>query len=170
MQKKIKQSLKMRMMRAKRSNYKDWMIYPENNIKFFWDIFVTLLLVVSCFITPLQLCDLVKMQALTMSIDCLFGLDMIIIFNSAILTDDFETIDDRGQIAFHYFSTWFFIDLISIIPFELMIKVDANSGSSSQVAQVNQMLRILRIGKLTKLFKLMKLLRVLKIMKTQEKV
>ena len=166
MQKKIKQSL----LRAKRKYYKDWMLYPENNIKFFWDIFVTLLLVVSCFITPLQLCDLVKMQALTMSIDCLFGLDMIIIFNSAILTDDFETIDDRGQIAFHYFSTWFFIDLISIIPFELMIKVDANSGSSSQVAQVNQMLRILRIGKLTKLFKLMKLLRVLKIMKTQEKV
>ena len=59
MQKKIKQSLKMRMMRAKRSIYKDWMIYPENNIKFIWDIFVTLLLVVSCFITPLQLCDLV---------------------------------------------------------------------------------------------------------------
>ena len=95
---------------------------------------------------------------------------MIIIFNSATLTDDFETIDDRGRIAFQYFTTWFFIDLISIIPFELMIKVDADSSSSSQVAQVNQMLRILRIGKLTKLFKLMKLLRVLKIMKTEEKV
>ena len=131
---------------------------------------MTLLLFVSCFITPLQLCDLVKLQALTTSIDCLFAVDMIVIFQSAVLDDEFETIDDRSQIAFHYITTWFFIDLISIIPFELMIKVDADSNSSSQVAQVNQMLRILRIGKLTKLFKLIRLLRVLKMMKTQEKV
>ena len=94
-------------------------------------------------------------------IDLFFFLDMCIIFNSAVLTDEFETIDDRKEIACIYLKSWFCIDLLSILPFEVMIRLNKEEAN---VANINQMLRILRIGKLTKLFKLMKLLRILKIL------
>ena len=67
------------------------------------------------------------MQVLTTIINYLFLADIIIIFNSATLTDDFETIDDRDKIAWNYLTSWFFIDIVSIIPFEYIIKVDPDS-------------------------------------------
>ena len=46
-----------------------------------------------------------------------FFIDIIIIFNTALTTEDFETIDDHKQIAIHYLKGWFWIDLIAIFPF-----------------------------------------------------
>ena len=60
-------------------------------------------------------------------------------------------ITDRYQIAMNYLSGWFTIDLISIIPFELMGELINNSALSH--------LKVLRIFRLFRLFKLIKILR-----------
>ena len=52
-------------------------------------------------------------------VDILFFIDMIVIFNTAITTDEFETIEDHKSIAVYYLSGWFLIDLVSILPFDL---------------------------------------------------
>ena len=110
------------------------MIYSENNsYKMFWDLFMSILLIVSCFITPLIMCfnfENQGMQVVNATIDCLFLTDMIVIFNSAIMTDDFEIIDDHKEIAFNYLSGWFWIDLLAIIPFQWMMP-SAEDGSKS---------------------------------------
>jgi len=67
-------------------------------------------------------------------VDIFFSIDIIINFNTAILKDNdlFEIEDDRKKIACTYIKSWFFIDLLSVIPFEILteslIPVE-NSGS-----------------------------------------
>ena len=54
-------------------------------------------------------------------IDLLFLCDMIVIFNTALTSEDFETIDDHKSIAISYLTGWFWIDLLAIIPFEALM-------------------------------------------------
>lgn len=41
---------------TERADKASCIIYPENQYKFKWDIFVSVILIISCFITPLELC------------------------------------------------------------------------------------------------------------------
>lgn len=59
-------------------------------------------------------------------IDAIFFVDMIVIFNSAYTTWDFEILDNRADIACVYLKGHFWIDLLAILPFQHIIasKVD----------------------------------------------
>jgi hypothetical protein len=63
-------------------------------------------------------------------------------------------------IAANYLTGWFMIDLISIIPFDLILMT---SGSFNRIA------RFARIGKLYKLIKMFRMAKVLKIAKIKNK-
>ena len=54
--------------------------------------------------------------------DVLFFMDAMITFFAAVLTDDYEIIDDRKEIAKKYLKGWFFIDIVSCIPFGTVSK------------------------------------------------
>lgn len=107
-----------------RSSQVSCLVYPESRGKFSWDIFVSLLLVVSCFVTPLELCYKYNHPAYytcSYLIDILFFVDMVVIFNTAFTTEDFETVEDRKAIACQYIYGWFWIDLFAILPFQAFI-------------------------------------------------
>ena len=87
-------------------------------------------------------------------VDFLFFLDILLIFNTAIINEDGQIIEDRTYIAKTYLKGWFFIDFVAILPFELMIP---SGGESANVV------RFARIGRLFKMLKLMKLLRIMKL-------
>ena len=72
---------------------------------------------------------------------------------------EFGTIDDRAKICTIYIKGWFFIDLIAILPLELIIASDVNS-----------LVRVARIGKLYKLIKITRLVRLIKVIKSQGKL
>lgn len=63
------------------------------------------------------------------------------------------------MIAKEYLTGWFFIDLLAIVPFDLIM------GGSSDM---NSMVRFARLGRLYKLAKLTKLIRVFKMLKTNK--
>jgi hypothetical protein len=95
----------------------------------------------------------------------MFLVDITIQFCSAFYDLDYNVIDDRKvikvkalifiqTIAMEYICGWFFIDLISVIPFDVIF---ATSGSFNRVA------RFTRIGKLYKIIRLSKMIRILKI-------
>jgi len=104
--------------------------------------------------------------------DILFGIDCIVIFNSAIDDEDFRIIEDYKSIACNYLKSWFLIDIMAIVPFDLIImaavKGGTNEGGSS--ANLNKMIRVVRIGRIYKLMKLTKLLRILKVVKEKSKL
>ena len=80
---------------------------------------------------------------------------MIIIFNTAFMNDDYKVIDVRKDIIWNYIcSIWFWIDLVSIIPFQWMLPEGRNT-----VKQV----RMLRLGRLSKIVKLLRLMKFYKI-------
>ena len=86
-------------------------------------------------------------------VDFLFFIDIFIIFNTAVYDDDFQIILDRAVISKQYFFGWFVLDVIAILPFELMV----NNGSSAGLV------RLARIGRINKIFKLMKLIRLMRL-------
>jgi hypothetical protein len=159
MMSKMKQSFKAHVT-AKEQDFK-WVISPENEIKAFWDICVFIILIVSCILTPLQLAifpgDFPSGHVtVNYIIDSMFLIDIIVIFNTAIYNEDYEIVKDRDLIAAEYLGSWFALDFITIIPFDLIFK----SGSGSN------MLRMARIGRINKILKLMKLMRLMKMQKS----
>ena len=86
-----------------RPNRKWYMLYPEDRFKVNWDLFVALILIVTCSITPVTLAfyeeESVGIAIFNNIINILFGIDIIIIFITATYNDDFVLIDDLPMIA-----------------------------------------------------------------------
>ena len=55
------------------------------------------------------------------TVDILFLIDIFVNFNLATYDEDFVVIEDRAKLAKNYLGGWFTIDVMSIIPFDLMI-------------------------------------------------
>jgi hypothetical protein len=72
----------------KRQNKVKYILYPENSKKANWDIFMTLILILTCIITPLRLAFGEEEEPLgwvifMYSIDFMFLIDILVIFNTA---------------------------------------------------------------------------------------
>ena len=123
---------------------------------------MTFILIMTCFFSPLDLAfsynDPKSINWFTVvdySIDFCYLIDICIVFNSAYINDALVLIDNRKEIAKNYFKGWFVIDIISIIPFSLLLSY----------SPYHKLARVARVGRLYKLVKLTKLIRILKVMK-----
>jgi hypothetical protein len=63
-------------------------------------------------------------------------------------------------IAKEYLKSWFIIDLLAIVPFDLLISYN----------NYQEIIRIARLGKISKLIKMTRLLRILKIVKQRNQL
>lgn len=90
------------------------------------------------------------------TIDFMFFIDIIIIFNSQTIDEDFEIISDRPTIVCTYLRSWFLIDLVAILPFDAIFETGAAD-----------LVRYTKIGRITRMLKLMKLIRLMKLQKTK---
>jgi hypothetical protein len=61
----------------------------------------------------------------------MFIVDIIINFRTTYINENDEVVSDPGRIARHYFTGWFFIDMIAAIPFDLLL---ANTGEEANVS------------------------------------
>ena len=109
---------------TKREDAKSFIIYPENSSKASWDLFMAIVLVFTCVVTPLHICfgeggNAWKVTNYT--VDFLFLVDMVLIFLTAYHTEDFVLVDDHKTIACEYLQGWFLIDALAIIPFDLLV-------------------------------------------------
>jgi hypothetical protein len=79
------------------------MLYPEDPAKNNWDLFITLILIYTCVATPARMAfaehDTIGWIIVKWVVDALFLMDIIITFNSAILDEDYRTIEERKEIA-----------------------------------------------------------------------
>lgn len=127
---------------------KRFLFYPEGHFKMIWDVVITLALVVVCFKTPADIAFAIGTSWNDMSnvvIDSLFMLDILVIFNSAFYNANYDLIDKRNEIVQNYISGWFLIDLLAVIPIDVI--VDAASS-------VNKLVRVTRVSRLYRLVKL----------------
>lgn len=107
-----------------------YLFEPDSVFKSNWDLFISVVLIISCLITPYRMAfvDEEKLKEfdrwiyLVYSIDMLFLIDIIIIFNSSYYDEDYETVTDRKLIAKQYLKGWFAIDFFAIFPFNLFFQ------------------------------------------------
>ena len=160
---------KLKRMRH-RDNKKRCMFYPEDPFKDNWDVFVMVILVFTCIVTPYRVALIeendLKWSIINYTIDTMFFLDIIFVFNNAYYDDNFAIVESRCDIARSYFFGWFWIDTIAIIPFEAILSSTASSGGPG----INGIVKIARIGRMYKLIKLTRLLKVLKVLKEKKKL
>ena len=110
----------------KRKKVVKYLIYPENRKKAIWDLWMTFVLLVTCLVTPLNIAftdeeDELGILIVDLMVDSLFGIDILVIFNTAFYDQDVELVEDRKEIAKHYLSGWFTVDMLAIIPFDRIL-------------------------------------------------
>ena len=101
------------------------MIYPNYDWKRNWDALITLILLITCMITPYRLAfagaDPPFWLFVNIAVDLMFAIDIVLSFLTAYYTDEYELVDNRCKIAKNYLTSWFIIDFLAIIPFENII-------------------------------------------------
>jgi len=139
-------------------------IYPENPFKRAFDIFITFLLFITCFLTPLFLAfpDFYTsgMMYMDQSMNILFLIDIILNFFTAFFDEDYMIVNDLKKISSVYAKSWFIPDIISILPLEIML----DNGN------MNKLTRFSRLGKIYKVLRISKLMRLLKTLKARSKM
>lgn len=107
-----------------RDDRKRYLIYPEDEFKGVWDVFMAMTLLFTCIATPLRVAfyetDNLQWTIINYIVDFAFFLDIFVSFNSAYYDQDFKIIEQRNEIAYKYFHGWFLLDLLSIFPFEVV--------------------------------------------------
>jgi potassium voltage-gated channel Eag-related subfamily H protein 7 len=140
---------------------KMWTLDPSSKAMKRWDAVMLLLLLFTATVTPYEVAfletKLNNLFVVNRLVDCGFLLDMFIQFFLAYSDLEGKTVIDHKRIAKRYLQSWFGVDFVSILPYD-MLGMLFNSADLSQL----KLLRIVRLLRLLKLLRLIKAARILK--------
>lgn len=141
---------------------KSCIINRGNIFKVVWDIFVLIILLVVSMIIPIRLAfsifETTTMHWLYTTIDLIFAIDLVLTFFTSI-TDEHKVyeITNKKIIAKQYLKGWFWVDLISIIPVDLiLVSVESSATVLARFARIGKLHKLIRMVRLAKVFKLLK--------------
>ena len=120
-------------------------------------------LLYTAIVTPIDVCIVqdkhVWLFILNLTTDLIFTTDLILNFFIAYRSNEDEDgaqwVTDRKAIACHYLKTWFTVDFLSVLPFEIFNFLDMLEGAS--------LVRAVRTIRLLRLVKLLRILRASRI-------
>mmetsp|Transcript_16084 Transcript_16084/g.29351 ORF Transcript_16084/g.29351 Transcript_16084/m.29351 type:complete len:952 (-) Transcript_16084:3-2858(-) len=156
-----------------------WLLLdPDSVFLMRWDLVALLSLLFTAIVTPFETATLevVVGDGLFVAnrvVDFVFILDMVFSFHTAYRTKRSEgakLVKDLSSIRYHYLRTWFFIDLLSIIPWELigsgvsvsddLQEEEEDDGNSFVGIGALKFVRIIRILRMLKLLRIIKASRI----------
>lgn len=142
-------------------------IMPNNKLKSAWDMYIVLLLIYTAVLVPFYVCFNVERKdkasfIFDLTIDASFLVDIFLTFFQALKEGNFVIVN-RCIIAKRYIKGWFFLDLFTTIPFQLLDQGEADLSN-------NKALRLARIPRLYRLLRIFRLLRLLKVLKIQKQI
>jgi len=132
-----------------------FLIFPDMRKKQYWDLLITLLILISCLITPWRLAfvedeDNFWWVLIDGIIDILFLLDIVLNFFSVYPNEYEDYVTDRKMIALTYLKGWFIFDVASILPINLFV------SDGEGVNDLARLARLPRLYKLVKIFRIVK--------------
>jgi len=142
-------------------DYKYCIILPDDPWKLKWDLFISVILLIVFFVTPYRIGfagendDSLMWIGIDQTIDFFFLLDILVTFLSAYYDRKYVLVDNRFKIAITYLTSWFVVDVIAIVPFNLIFGLK-DYGSLVRFSKVS------RLGKLLKMLRMVRLLKILK--------
>ena len=97
-------------------------------------------------------------------IDITFLIDLVLTFFAETFDDkEFRAVDSHREIAIRYLRSWFVPDLLSVLPFDLLLKLSQGGGDpDGSLASANKSVRIVRIAKIYRLVRLLRIARIAK--------
>ncbi|GAX72669.1 hypothetical protein CEUSTIGMA_g125.t1 [Chlamydomonas eustigma] len=145
-------------------------ILPEGRT--LWDLMMMSLLVWVCFGSPFVFCfelmgdsqDWNPFWTIEFTVDMIFIVDVYLNFRTAYLDGQGTLITDRRWIAKHYLRTWFIVDFLSVIPWDLI-----TSGTAGFLGLL-KLLRILRIGQVFMLLRSVRILRLARVPRLMQSI
>ncbi|KAH9100579.1 hypothetical protein Ae201684P_006775 [Aphanomyces euteiches] len=141
-----------------------YVLHPQDTFVVNWQMTVATAILYSSIMVPYRIgfdVDPVgEGYYLDWFVDVLFGLDICLTFRIAYHNVDRRLVYKSLPIAKRYFQRWFFVDLISTMPFDMI-----NSYFHTSSAEWLQSAKFLRIFRVARLFKLIRLLKIGKVFK-----
>ena len=101
------------------------------------------------------------------SVDAAFFVDIIVTFLTAYHDESkINLITDRKEIAKKYLKFWFWLDVLSILPVDMLVpSTDDSSGGS-----LTDMTRFSRMGRLYKMVRMLRMVKMIRIIKDRKKI
>ncbi|KAK3152609.1 hypothetical protein QOZ80_2BG0161240 [Eleusine coracana subsp. coracana] len=121
-----------------------------------WELFLTVLVVYSAWICPLELAFLRDLPSKLLLVENIangfFAIDIVLTFFVAYVDSKTHIlVDDRKRIAVRYLSTWFIFDICSTAPFQPISLLFTHTGNDLAFKILN-MLRLWRLHRVSSLF------------------
>ena len=157
----------MRLRDDPKNKNNQCLIYPDDSFKAVWDSILTLLLLYTIIFVPYRIAFYssedsdIEWEIAENIVNGLFALDIFVNFFSAYFNIDDKLITEKKKIAFNYITSWFLLDSLAILPFDLMIQ--------SQT-QINKLVRVARLPRLYKVLRVARFFRILKVVKERHKI
>ncbi|XP_053768054.1 voltage-gated delayed rectifier potassium channel KCNH4 [Desmodus rotundus] len=79
------------------------------------------------------------------TVEMLFILDIILNFRTTYVSQSGQVVSAPRSIGLHYLATWFFVDLIAALPFDLLYVFNITVTSLVQLLKTVRLLRLLRL-------------------------
>lgn len=139
---------------------------PEQMKRVLWDITGMLFIFIQLLLIPLLICFEITLvggfKIFNDVMDYYFITDLFVSFNTAYYESGI-LIKTRKKIAIHYLKFWFWIDLISSFPYDLMIEETLSSADREELQRNAQLLKFVRFLKFIKVIRLLRALKLKKI-------
>jgi len=160
-------------------------IHPHSEFRTRWDIFVAFCLAYNAITIPFRICfnNIASADEAIFWVDRCVDLAFIVdvglnFFTGFVRAKDNQIELHPPNVKWNYFTTWFFVDIISSIPYELLVIAvvdltdasDARGAESAQLLKSAKALKIARYIRFIKLAKVLRLVRAVHIVKRFEKV
>ncbi|XP_070550143.1 potassium/sodium hyperpolarization-activated cyclic nucleotide-gated channel 2-like [Ptychodera flava] len=142
-----------------------FVIHPFSSFRWYWDMFLVLLLIVTLILLPVNIAffsdgfnlEWVIINCIT---DTVFMIDILLNFFTGIVHhQNEEIILSRQTIACSYLKGWFVLDLLSSFPFDYLYIGFKGDSDYNQTALTLRALRLTKVISLLRLLRLSRLLR-----------
>ena len=144
------------------------LIHPRSRGKFIFDVVIFGSIVYLAFLIPLDIAMNIEtfdvqepLFWISRILDCLFIIDLVLTFFTALDPGhSVELILDKNVIAERYLKSWFLIDMISSIPFDVLIWLSSASFGNDNLFAATRLLRFSKIIRVVKILRVMRLQRL----------
>ena len=159
-------------MAGKKESKRRWLIRTSHPFRIKWDLFVIILAVWNCFVTPYTLVfdqaldDSVTIMTVDLILDLIFFLDIALTFRTTYFSSvTGDEIFETGSIAKNYLLGKFWVDLISCFPNSIFNLIYSDGSTDSLTTD-----KILSIISIMKLYRISRLNRIINNMRAKDNV
>ena len=146
---------------------------PDSLFKRRWNLYIAVLLIYTGIFVPLRIAFYDKVDLWVIIVECFvdlsFLIDIVFSFTSAFDRRDGQVETRHRKIANRYFKGWFFIDLISTLPTQLL-EVEWGSDVDFEDATNVKLMRLARIPRIYKILRLLRLLKMLRFLSQNKQI